>query len=133
MEGGGEEEGGVPFGGVDMSTSHLAADQHISSLSYTGFTAKFVNLDKRSLNLFWDGKEKAKFVGRVGPFQSFLTVTNPGNTFHFAPTYDKDHALQRWTMTADEAMVMYDPFTADESPLDLVTLSFEERRLYDMQ
>ena len=34
---------------------NLAADQHAASLSYTGFTAKFVNLDNRPLNLFWDG------------------------------------------------------------------------------
>jgi prolyl 4-hydroxylase len=133
-DGGGDvEDGPGPIGGGDMATSNLAADQHTAALSYTGFTAKFVNLDKRALNLFWDGKEKAKFVGRVEPFQSFLTVTNPGNTFHFAPTYDKDHALQRWTMTADEAMVIYDPYTLDSSPLDLSTLSVDERRQYDMQ
>lgn len=101
------------------------------SLSYTGFTAKFVNLSTKSMNLFWDGKNKPRFRAKVEPFESFATVTTPGNSFYFAPTYDKEHAVERWVMTEDEAVVAYDVLTNDEELMQ--SLTTEEKKKYIMQ
>ena len=102
-----------------------------ASLTYTGFTAKFINLSTKPMNLFWDGREKPKFRSRIQPFEAFTTVTTPGNTFYIAPIYDKDHAMERWTMTADEAVVTYDSIVNDNEVL--MSLTYEEKKLYEMQ
>jgi prolyl 4-hydroxylase len=102
-----------------------------ASLTYTGFTAKFINLSTKPMNLYWDGKNKPKFRSRIEPFEAFSTVTTPGNSFYLAPVYDKDHAMERWTMTADEAVVFYDAIEND--PEVLMRLTREEKKLYEMQ
>lgn len=101
------------------------------SLTYTGFTAKFINLSTNPMNLFWDGKNKPKFRARIEPFESFTTVTLPGNSFYMAPTYDKEHAMERWTLTADDAVVAYDAIGNDDELF--LSLSKEYRKLYEMQ
>mmetsp|Transcript_15740 Transcript_15740/g.29686 ORF Transcript_15740/g.29686 Transcript_15740/m.29686 type:complete len:707 (+) Transcript_15740:70-2190(+) len=101
------------------------------SLTYTGFTAKFINLSTKPMNLYWDGKNKPKFRARIEPFEAFSTVTTPGNSFYLAPVYDKEHAMERWIMTADEAVVFYDAIENDSEVL--MRLSREERKLYEMQ
>ena len=101
------------------------------SLTYTGFTAKFTNLSTKPMLLFWDGKNKPKLRARIEPFESFSTVTFPGNSFYTSPIYDKDHAMERWVMTADESVVAYDALTNDEELLN--KLSREQRLMYDMQ
>lgn len=119
---------------LDSTTSennNPAEDITPASLSYTGFTAKFVNLSTKPMNLYWDGKNKPKFRARIEPFEAFSTVTTPGNGFYLAPVYDKEHAMERWTMTADEAVVYYDAIENDAEVLS--RLSREERKLYQMQ
>lgn len=101
------------------------------SLAYTGFTAKFINLSTKPMLLFWDGKNKPKLRARIEPFESFSTVTFPGNSFYTSPIYDKEHAMERWVMTADESVVAYDALTNDEELLN--KLSREQRLMYDMQ
>jgi len=85
-----------------------------ADLSYKGLTAKFVNLSPNQVNLFWDSRTKPILVGTIQPFESMMTVTFPGNSFHVAPTYDEEHALQRFTITSDESVVYYDPYTGDD-------------------
>ena len=102
-----------------------------ASLTYTGFTAKFINLSTKPMHLFWDGKNKPRFRGKIDPFESFTTVTTPGNSFYLAPTYDKEHAVERWTMTADEAVVSYNPLHNDVEMLAKLTMA--EMKMYTMQ
>ena len=82
-------------------------------LSFTGFAAKFVNLSPKPIHLYWDGKgghrSSRRLVGEILPFDSLGTATTPGQSFYVSPTYDADHALERWLLTADAALVYYDP------------------------
>jgi len=87
--------------------------------TFTGFAAKFTNLSPEPVNLYWDGRggSDARLVGRVPPFESLGTATTPGQSFSLIPVtqdgYDDRFVLQRWTMTADEAHVYYNPSGAD--------------------
>lgn len=87
-------------------------------LVFTGFAAKFVNLSPKPVLLYWDGKggheEAKKLVGEIGPFESLGTATMPGHSFHVTPVFDSSTALQRWLVTADTALVYYEPETPSE-------------------
>lgn len=87
-------------------------------LVFTGFAAKFVNLSPKPVLLYWDGKgghEKSKkLVGEIAPFESLGTATMPGHSFHVTPVYDSSTALQRWLVTADTALVYYEPETDND-------------------
>jgi hypothetical protein len=84
-------------------------------LVFTGFAAKFVNLSPVAVLLHWDGKggnvDAKKLVGEIPPFESLGTATMPGHSFHVSPVYDSSEALQRWVVTADTALVYYEPYT----------------------
>lgn len=101
--------------------------------NFGGFAAKLTNLSPEPMNLFWDGRggSDARLVGRVPPFESLGTATTPGQSFSLVPVthdkYDDRFVLQRWTMTADEAHVYYDP-----SPSDLDKLTTEQQTRYRM-
>jgi prolyl 4-hydroxylase len=101
------------------------------SLTYTGFSVKFVNLSTKPMNLYWDGKNKPRLRSRIEPFESFTTVTLPGSSFFLAPLYDKEYAVQRWVATEDDALLVYDVITGDDEFLD--SLTNEQRKLYMMQ
>ena len=95
--------------------SDIGNKRTVATPTFTGFAAKFTNLSPNPLNLYWDGRggSNARLVGRVPPFESLSTATTPGQSFSVIPTtqdgYDDRFVLQRWTMTADEAHVYYDP------------------------
>lgn len=84
-------------------------------LVFTGFAAKFVNLSPKPVQLYWDGngghEEARRLVGEIDPFESLGTATMPGQSFHVTPVYDPSTALQRWVVTADTALVFYEPLT----------------------
>ena len=104
-----------------------------ADLSYKGFTAKFTNLSTKEINLYWDSRTKAKFVSSIPPFQSVTTVTFPGNSFHVTPNYDITHALQRWTITSDEAVLYYDPHDGGKDEAELASkLSEDELWRYNV-
>ena len=90
-----------------------------SSLSFTGFAAKFYNLSPKTLNLWWDGASGKnlgeRLVGEVQPYESIGTATTPGQSFSFSAVYDRDHVVGRWTVTSDEAVIAYDPYRGDQS------------------
>jgi prolyl 4-hydroxylase len=87
-------------------------------LDFTGFAAKFVNLSPDPVLLHWDGKggntDDKRLVGEIPPFESLGTATNPGHSFHVTPIYDSTTALERWVLTADSALVYYEPKSHDE-------------------
>lgn len=109
------------------TTKGKQAESNISpaSLTFTGFASKFINLSTKPLNLYWDGGYIAssgptgdnhiQFVGTIPPFESVGTATQPGHSFFLSATYDKEHVLKRWTITEDEAVLYYDPWS-DLSP-----------------
>ena len=92
-----------------------------ASLSFTGYAAKFINLSVNPINLYWDGgripsgpnagEMRTVLVGTVISMGSIGTSTFPGHSFHITPTYDKDHVIQRWTVTEDEPVLYYDPLS----------------------
>lgn len=105
-------------------------------LSFTGFAAKFVNLGPKPVLLHWDGRggttDSSRLVGELAPFQALGTATTPGQSFYVSPILDSRHALQRWTVTADTAVVVYDPLESTDTkkrPL----LTERETLLRDMQ
>lgn len=87
-------------------------------LSFTGFAAKFINLSPKAVLLFWDGKgghdDSKRLVAEIAPFESVGTATTPGQSFHVTPVYDSTTALQRWVVTADTALIYYEPMTPSE-------------------
>jgi prolyl 4-hydroxylase len=87
-------------------------------LTFTGFAAKFVNMSPKPVLLYWDGKggheDSKRLVGEILPFESIGTATTPGQSFHVTPVYDSTTALQRWVMTADTALVYYEPTDRSE-------------------
>ena len=97
----------------DGNTNTNRNDKHKkmkpADLSYKGFTAKFTNLTPKQVHLYWNSRTKPKLVGIIQPFESFTTVTFPGNNFHVTPTYNTEDALQRWTISNDESILHYDP------------------------
>lgn len=117
---------------MSMTAEDVSRSEHKPvSLTYTGFTSKFVNLSTKPMNLYWDGKNKPRFRSRIDPFESFTTVTSPGNSFFLAPLYDKEYAVKRWVATEDEPLMVYDVITGDDELLE--TLSEEQKSLYMMQ
>lgn len=98
--------------------SRRRQQQRQPPLSFTGFAAKFVNLSPKPVLLYWDGKggheNSRKLVGEIAPFEAIGTATNPGHGFHVTPTYDSSTVLQRWVVTADTALVYYEPHTYEE-------------------
>ena len=90
-----------------------------ASLTFTGYAAKFINLSPNDLNLYWDGgripsgsragEMHTVLVGTVRSMESIGTSSFPGHSFYVTPTYDKEHALQRWTITEDGPILYYDP------------------------
>mmetsp|Transcript_23240 Transcript_23240/g.64444 ORF Transcript_23240/g.64444 Transcript_23240/m.64444 type:complete len:650 (-) Transcript_23240:1517-3466(-) len=87
-------------------------------LTFTGFAAKFVNLDTNPVLLYWDGKggheDSRKLVGEIPPMESIGTATMPGHSFHVTPIYDPARVLHHWVVTADTALVFYEPKNATE-------------------
>ena len=82
-------------------------------LSFTGFAAKFVNMASTPILLYWDGRggddRHRRLVGEIAPFEALTTATRPGESFSVSPVYDHSLALDRWTVTADEAVQYYEP------------------------
>ena len=113
--------------------SDIGNKRTVATPTWTGFAAKFTNLTPNPLNLYWDGRggSNARLVGRVPPFESLSTATTPGQSFSVLPAtqdgYDDRFVLQRWTMTADEAHVYYDP---EED--DFARLTTEQQMRYNM-
>jgi len=82
-------------------------------LTFTGFSAKFVNLNNKPVLLYWDGKggdnNSKKLVGEIPPMESIGTATMPGHGFHITPIFDPSTVLRRWVLTPDAALVFYEP------------------------
>jgi prolyl 4-hydroxylase len=88
-------------------------------LTFTGFAAKFVNASPKPVLLYWDGRgdgSNAKLVGELPPYESLSTATKPGESFSIRPIYDPSHALDRWVVTADEAVLYYEPDHQKQQP-----------------
>ena len=102
----------------DVSTMSRRRKLQQPPLTYTGFAAKFVNMSPKPVLLFWDGKggreDANKLVGEIPPFESIGTATKPGHSFHITPTFDSSTALQRWVLTADTALIHFEPKTPKE-------------------
>lgn len=80
-----------------------------ASLSFTGFGVKFINLSPTPKLLFWDGRsvDDQRLVAEIPPMEAVGTATTPGQAFSLTPVYDASTALQRWTVTADEPILVY--------------------------
>jgi prolyl 4-hydroxylase len=111
-------------GGADDSKMSRQRKLQQPPLVFTGFAAKFVNMSPKPVLLFWDGKggraDANKLVGEIPPFESLGTATMPGHSFHVTPIYDSSTALQRWVVTADTAMVHFEPNTPGEMQATLL-------------
>lgn len=99
-------------------------------LTFTGFAAKFVNMGVVPILLYWDGRggddRNRRFVGEIAPFEAITTATRPGESFSVSPVYDHSHALDRWVVTADDAVQYYEPGNAKP-------LTGTDERLYRTQ
>ncbi|KAL3925401.1 MAG: hypothetical protein SGILL_000437 [Bacillariaceae sp.] len=100
-------------------------------LTYTGFGAKFVNMSPKPIFLYWDGKgghdNAKKLVAEIQPFEAVGTVTTPGQSFHVTTANDSNSPVRRWVVTADTALLYYDPMT----PSEIQTLLQEQEKDYE--
>ena len=107
-------------------------DSQAVSLSFPGFAAKFINLSDKPKLLFWAGRgghaQAHKLISEVAPMEAVGTATTPGQTFFITPVYDSAHQLQVWTVTADEAVVVY-----EDRDLKIETLTPSMLLKYRMQ
>ena len=105
-------------GGINQVSTQRKRKLQQPHLSFTGFAAKFVNLSAKPVLLYWDGKggheNSRRLVGQIEPFESIGTATMPGQSFHVTSMVDKSTALQRWVLTADTALVYFEPNTPEE-------------------
>jgi prolyl 4-hydroxylase len=101
-------------------------------LTFGGFGAKFINLSPTPKLLHWDGRgghtNSAVLIAEIPPMESVGTATTPGQSFSLTPVYDSSHHVGRWTLTADEPIVV---FTDDSMQLE--KLSPELLMKYEMQ
>jgi prolyl 4-hydroxylase len=99
-------------------------------LTFTGFAAKFVNMGPNPILLYWDGRggddRNRRLVGEIAPFEALTTATRPGESFSVSPVYDHSLALDRWTLTADDAVQYFEPSRK-------AALSGQEQILYNFQ
>ena len=103
----------------------------VTTQSFTNFGAKFYNLSPKAVNLWWDGGgggSKARKVGTIQPFECLGTATFPGNSFSFTATFDRNVPYDRYVVTADDAVIAYDPISKDK-----VRLTPQEQYMYDTQ
>lgn len=116
------------------SIQHITRDSNsqAASLSFSGFAAKFINLSDKPKLLFWAGRgghaKAHRLISEVAPMEAVGTATTPGQTFFITPIYDSAHVLQRWTVTADEPILVY-----EEGGLQPETLSTSLLLKYRMQ
>ena len=76
--------------------------------SFTGFAGKFINLSQKPVLLFWDGRERPVLLDTIQPFEAVGTATFPGHQFYVTPEYDKSYVLQRFFITSDTKIMVYD-------------------------
>jgi prolyl 4-hydroxylase len=118
--------------GIMISSKERKRRLEQPPLTFTGFAAKFINLSPKPVFLYWDGKgghENAKkLVAEIQPFQAVGTATTPGQSFHVTAVYDSTSPLQRWVVTADTALIHYEPMT----PSEMQRLLLEEVKDYTM-
>jgi prolyl 4-hydroxylase len=114
----------------EHSVKQKAVTIQPAELSFTGFAAKFINLSPKPVLLHWESSrdDKPRLVGEIAPFESIGTATTPGQSFSVSPVYDSAHALERWTVTADDAIATYAP-----ANLNLTTLDPQDLAHYQMQ
>jgi prolyl 4-hydroxylase len=107
-------------------------ESQVVALSFTGFAAKFINLSPKPKLLFWAGRgghENAhRLISEVAPMEAVGTATTPGQSFFITPIYDSSHHLKRWTVTADDAVLVY-----EEEDFEPETLSTSLHLKYRMQ
>jgi prolyl 4-hydroxylase len=100
-------------------------------LTFTGFAAKFVNMATTPVLLNWDGRggddRNRRLVGEIPPFDALSTATRPGESFSVSPVYDHSLALDRWTVTADDPVLYFEPLKQKKA------LTKDEEIRYQMQ
>lgn len=104
-----------------------------ASISFTGFAAKFFNLSPKPILLHWDGTgghgDSSRLVAEIAPMEAVGTATTPGQGFYVSPVYDGSHALQRWTLTSDEAIVVYEDTERKNEWKQDIKLKFQLQKL----
>jgi prolyl 4-hydroxylase len=119
----------------ELSVKQKAISIQPATLSFTGFAAKFVNLSPKPVLLHWESTrdDKPRLVGEIAPFESIGTATTPGQSFSVSPVYDSAHALERWTVTADDAISTYAPVIVDLTKLSPVALAHYQMQLLNAE
>jgi prolyl 4-hydroxylase len=115
----------------ELSVKQKAVTIQPAQLSFTGFAAKFVNLSPKPVLLHWESSrdDKSRLVGEIAPFESIGTATTPGQSFAVTPVYDSTHALERWTVTADDAVSTYAPKDFNSTKLSPIVAAHYQMQL----
>jgi prolyl 4-hydroxylase len=99
-----------PDHGAQVSVKKTPAKISPTHLTFTGFAVKIVNLSPEPVLLHWDGPGDRRLIGEIGPYQALGTAaTKAGQSFSVTPLHDAGDALARWTVTADEPVLYYQP------------------------
>lgn len=115
----------------DVSTFYQqkAGSRKIHPLRFHGHCAKFINISPQPVKVFWDpGRNQPKlYISDIAPFEAAATAAYPTHVFVVTPKKDPDTVLQRFQVTRDEMLYVYDPIQ------DPSTLSNEELKQYTLQ
>lgn len=99
---------------AETSVKQKAAKVSPVYLTFTGFAIKFVNLSRKPVMLYWEGKNR-QLVGEIAPYDSIGTAsTSAGQTFTVTPVDDPDYRLEQWIVTVDDQVIYYDPRRIEE-------------------
>lgn len=110
---------------------------------FNGLAAKFINMSKDHITLFWEGNGHASAMRSYIPFSSGGTASFPSHHFFFVPTKTKDDTSQANRLIEfdireyPENIYVYDPYNvpgdaeATAANLDKASLTAKEKILYD--
>ena len=132
----------------DISKNLLSSDiiQAVEP-TFNGFASKIVNLSHKPVDLYWDGGyedsegknvKKSLKIATISPFEAAGTATFPGHQFYITPTYDSDDAIDRFILSPEEPIHVFNPFEnpppgSGVTAYKLDRLSSAQKRQYERQ
>lgn len=122
------------------------SERTLMKMHWKGLAGKFVNLSSEKLVLNWDdGRGGGVYIATAAPFEAVSTATFPGHKFYFAPEGNEEDIKWCCSVTPNQNVYSYDPFTDNDDDSrrkdpnfkrkvrSLNKLKRKQRKKYDIQ
>lgn len=118
---------------ADVSSFYQQPDGSLEEISpeFKGMAAKFVNLSREHLCLYWNDGRNGQMIGSIPPFEAIGTATHPSHEFFLAPKGNSDNKVITIHMKHGQNLYVYNSFELGRSRVE--DLSSSEKALYDLQ